>query len=195
MNYSTIADIAATTNKSTDSLLADIKSLFGDEFPEVHNWTADTQLPDDKITYQILSFYGVKDEIENNKLSAQVPTTLPDLIKSAAPLQRVALQQSLEAMEVSFADYFGVQITKSALNAYFAATESAYSLINEILEADVRAMNQGTQTAYSDIEALLKQHYKNGTDTLGNAVRLKKVVGETSKFQATLQAMRSSLNN
>ncbi len=54
MNHSTIADIALATDKDTANLLADIKGIFGDDFPQVHSWNANTKLPDETVTYKIL---------------------------------------------------------------------------------------------------------------------------------------------
>jgi hypothetical protein len=75
VQFSTIKDIAEAISMDTKELLADIKAVFGDEFPQVRDWKQNTKLPDDTITYRIMEYYGIKADIEKNNLPAQVPTT------------------------------------------------------------------------------------------------------------------------
>ena len=194
MQFTTVKDIAEAISMDAKDLLADIKAVFGDEFPQVRDWKQNTKLPDDTITYRVMEYYGVKADIEKNNLPAQVPTTLPELIKSATPMQRSALQQTMQALESGFSEYFGIQVTKSVLSAYFNACESAYDFVSEIIEQDLGNLHLESQQGYTRLEEVLKAHYTNGNESLGKSVRLNQTAGKrASAFQNSLQAMRASL--
>lgn len=196
MQFSTIKDIAESINMEAKELLADIKAVFGDEFPTVRDWKQNTKLPDDTITYRIMEYYGVKADIQKNNLPAQVPTTLPELIKAATPLQRSALQQTMQALESGFSEFFNIQVTKSVVGAYFDACDTAYDFVSEVIEQDLTGLQSASDQSYAELEKMLKAHYTSGSESLGKGVRLNKAAGErVSAFRSSLQTMKASLVN
>ena len=188
MNYSSIREIADATNKDTANLLADIKGIFGDDFPQVHSWNANTKLPDDTITYCILELYNLKAET-----SAQLPkgelTTLPEMMLAVSESQNYAVTQLVQNLRLSLADYFGVALTQGVIAGYNAGKNQALEALTNIVESDLRDIDSSMQDCLDSLTTDTKESY-----LLGEQLRGKLSVTTYQRSQNS-QVLRSNLSS
>ncbi len=188
MNYSTIAEIADATNKDTANLLADIKGIFGDDFPQVHNWNADTKLPDDTITYRILELYNLKNEV-NAQLPKGELTTLPEMMLSHSESQNYAVTQLVQSLRLSLADYFGVALTQGVIASYNAGKSQALETLQNLVESDLKDIDASMQECLNSLTTDIKQSYQKGEEIRG------KLAVMTYQRSVNSQALQSNLSN
>ena len=188
MSHSTIQEIASATNKDTANLLTDIKGIFGDVFPEIHSWNADTRLPDDKITYQILEYYNLKNEI-NQQLPKGELTTLPEQQLAIGESQNYVVTQLVQNLRLSLADYFGVALTQGVVSAYNSGKNQALQALENIVLSDLSDIDSSVQDCLNTLSTDTKESYQ-----LGEQLRGKLVV---ASYQRSLnsQALRSNLSS
>lgn len=186
MNYSSIAEIAEATNKDTANLLADIKGIFGDDFPQVHNWNANTKLPDDTITYKILELYNLK-----NDVSAQLPkgelTTLPEMMIATSESQNYLVTQLVQNLRLSLADYFGIALTEGVITAYNQGKNQALEALQNLVESDLKDIDNAMQDCLNNLTTDTKQSYEVGEELRG------KLAVVTYQRGLNSQQLRSSL--
>ncbi len=188
MNYSTIKEIADATNKDTANLLADIKGIFGDDFPQVHSWNSDTKLPDDTITYKILDLYNLKAET-NAQLPKGELTTLPEMMLAISESQNYAVTQLVQNLRLSLADYFGVALTQGVIAGYNAGKSQALEALTNLVESDLRDIDTSMQECLNSLTADTKESYQMGEETRG------KLAVATYQRSVNSQALRSNLSS
>ena len=188
MNYSTIQEIADATNKDISNLLADIKGIFGDDFPQVHSWDANTKLPDDTITYRILELYNLKAET-----SAQLPkgelTTLPEMMLATSESQNDAVTLLVQNLRISLADYFGIALTQSVVSAYNQGKNQALEALSNLVESDLKDIDLSMQNCLDNLTSDTKQSYQMGEELRG------KLAVTTYQRSLNSQQLRSNLSS
>ncbi len=188
MNYSTIADIALATDKDISNLLSDIKGIFGDDFPQVHHWNADTRLPDDSITYKILELYNLKNEV-NAQLPKGELTTLPEMMLATSESQNYLVTELVQNLRISLADYFGIALTQGMITAYNTGKSQALEALHNLVENDLRDIDSSMQSCLDNLTTDTKQSYQMGEATRG------KLAVATYKRSVNSQALRSNLSS
>ncbi len=188
MNYSTIQEIADATNKDTANLLADIKGIFGDDFPQVHNWNANTKLPDETVTYKILELYNLKAET-----SAQLPkgelTTLPEMMLATSESQNYLVTQLVQNLRLSLADYFGVALTQGVIAGYNAGKNQALETLHNLVESDLKDIDSSMQECLDSLTTDTKETYQQSEQLRG------KLAVATYQRSLNSQELRSNLSS
>ncbi len=188
MNYSTIQEIAEATNKDTANLLADIKGIFGDDFPQVHNWNPDTKLPDETVTYKILELYNLKAET-NAQLPKSELTTLPQMMLAVSESQNYAVTQLVQNLRLSLADYFGVALTQGVISGYNTGKNQALEALHNLVESDLRDIDTSMQECLNSLSTDTKDSYQMGEEIRG------KLAVVTYQRSVNSQALRSNLSS
>ena len=188
MNYSTIADIALATDKDIANLLADIKGIFGDDFPQVHSWDANTKLPDDTITYKILELYNLKNEISPQLPKGQL-TTLPEMMLATSESQNYIVTELVQNLRLSLADYFGIALTQGVITAYNQGKNQALEALHNLVESDLRDIDSSMQDCLDNLTATTKESYQLSEDLRG------KLAVESYQRSQNSQQLQLNLSN
>lgn len=185
----TIKDLAALAEMTSDTLLSRIKGEYGDLYPEIYQWDEDTP-PTEEQTDLIVEWLGLDELVKKPNIEAAAIITTQQAIQEIKGKFAATLQVQNSRIEQIHTDKVQYEGAFGGTNDAIRFKQSYDVAFSKTIDQIASAIEEQTEANVVRLEAELMKLSKMNQELLGQAVRAKAASSERmGKLAARVAAL------